>query len=594
MPDRVVGLDLGSHAVRAADVVLGDVPELRAFGQVGLPTGAMEHGEVVDPGAVAAALRRLWREARIRGRRVRVGFANPRTIVRQVEMPALPEADLRAALEFQAGDFIPMPPDEIHLDFRVLETFEADGEAMVRVLIAAAHQDTVDAALTAVREAGLQAVALDLVPFALVRSLGTLRAPDDTAPVDLGVAPTARAIVSVGSGVTVVVVHEDGVPRFVRIVPTGGDRFTEAVAAALDLAPDEAEAIKRQAGADAGRGEPTGDDVAASVAAAIEGPVGDLVNDVRGSVDFYASQGEALPVSEVVVTGGGALAHGFVDRLGDALGLPVRIGDVTPALRIGDIGFAAEEIPALRPYLPVPIGLALGGARDARSTVNLLPGRERRVLVVGRVTAAGGAALVALVVVLGALWLGRAGQVSDAEDDLDAQQAGNRALQARIAQLEDARTLQTRTDDARRLAAGALANDVSWSRMLQEIARVIPGDVWLGAFSGNADAARAVATGEIGGAATFTAVGADFPSAAAWLQRLAGVPSFTGPWVTQAARGDVTELGATVEVVNFSGTASITDVARSERSREARARAGTTGTAPGTTTTSTTTPGAGA
>ena len=56
----VVGLDVGTHAVRAVELALGrDRPVLNRFGQVALPVGAVQHGEIVDPGVVSASLRRL-------------------------------------------------------------------------------------------------------------------------------------------------------------------------------------------------------------------------------------------------------------------------------------------------------------------------------------------------------------------------------------------------------------------------------------------------------------------------------------------------------------------------------------------------------
>ncbi len=52
-----VGLDIGSSAVRAAEVLIdGDKRTLRRFAQVGLPEGAVMEGEVRDHAVVATAL----------------------------------------------------------------------------------------------------------------------------------------------------------------------------------------------------------------------------------------------------------------------------------------------------------------------------------------------------------------------------------------------------------------------------------------------------------------------------------------------------------------------------------------------------------
>ena len=115
MARRVIGLDVGTHAVRVAEVELEDPPRVTAFGQVALPYDAVRDGEIVDAGAVTKAVERLWNELGLGKGEVRLGIASPRVIVRTVDMPAMSEADLEGALRFQAGDLIPIPLDEAAL-----------------------------------------------------------------------------------------------------------------------------------------------------------------------------------------------------------------------------------------------------------------------------------------------------------------------------------------------------------------------------------------------------------------------------------------------------------------------------------------------
>src|SRR4051812_14301744 len=119
---RVIGLDIGTNAVRVADVEFNDTIVLRAFGQVALPLDAMREGEVLDPAAVTAAIQRLWRELGLKKGEVRVGIAGPRVIVRTVDLPSMPDADLASAIRFQAQELIPIPLDDAVLDFQVLES----------------------------------------------------------------------------------------------------------------------------------------------------------------------------------------------------------------------------------------------------------------------------------------------------------------------------------------------------------------------------------------------------------------------------------------------------------------------------------------
>ena len=143
MARRLIGLDVGTNAVRVAELELSDPPRLTSFGQVALPPGAMRDGEVVDPAAVTAAIERLWKELSLKKAPVRVGVASPRVLVRTVDLPTMSDDELAGALQFQAQDLIPIPLEDAVLDFQVLESLPTpevvgDGPApqpMSRVLL---------------------------------------------------------------------------------------------------------------------------------------------------------------------------------------------------------------------------------------------------------------------------------------------------------------------------------------------------------------------------------------------------------------------------------------------------------------------------
>ena len=167
-----MGLDIGTSGVRAAELSVGKgAATLEKFGQVALPPGVVRDGEVIDADAVARAIKQLWAQARFGGKRVVVGVANQKVVVRQVDLPWLPIKELRSSLAFQVQDFIPMPVETAILDFHPLEEFTNDsGARMLRVLLVAAARDMVDSALHAVELAGLQPAMVDLTSFAVLRT----------------------------------------------------------------------------------------------------------------------------------------------------------------------------------------------------------------------------------------------------------------------------------------------------------------------------------------------------------------------------------------------------------------------------------------
>ena len=344
MARNVVGLDIGTTAVRAAELSVrrGHVVLLR-LGQESLPSGAVVDGEVVDPEAVARSIRALRRRARFGPGRVVLGVANQRVVVRQVELPWMPPAELRRSLGFQAQDHLPIPVEGAELDFTVLDELEGpDGQRVLRVLLVAAQKDMIAGHLQAASRAGLNPVGVDLIPFALLRSV----AP--TTPLSEG----GEVLVDIGARVTNVVVHQGATPRFVRILLMGGQDVTEALASRLSLEPENAELVKLAASAGTDR-----DEAAADV---IDAKLADFIEEVRGSLDFYAVQPDALPLERIMISGGGSLLGPLAERLQAGLRVPVERARTLASVRVGRLGLEPDELADLEPRSAVPVGLALG------------------------------------------------------------------------------------------------------------------------------------------------------------------------------------------------------------------------------------------
>lgn len=353
MPRRpMVGLDIGTSAVRAAELTMArGGPVLQRFGQVGLPPGAVRDGEVVDVGEVSAAIRELWRQAKFDRKRVVIGVANQKVVVRQVELAWLPPKEQREALAYQVQEYIPIPVEQAILDYQALEEFTADnGSRMLRVLLVAAARDMVDSSLAAVVKAGLEPAVVDLTSFAVLRA--SAHAASGLGQVH------AEALVDIGSSVTNIVVHQAGVARFVRILMMGGGDITDALSERLGLPVDQAESVKQTLGLAAVPG--AAETQPANRAIELSG--GSFVDEVRGSLDYYLSQPGAIRIERVVLSGGGAMLGGLAERLSSATRLPVDFAHPLALLRLGKTGLTEDELAYVEPMVSVPVGLALAAA----------------------------------------------------------------------------------------------------------------------------------------------------------------------------------------------------------------------------------------
>lgn len=486
---QVVGLDIGASAVRAAEIDLGPgTPVLLRFGQVGLPPGVIVDGEIHDRTAVTEGIVRLWRNAQFESRATVVGLAGLRAITREIDLPWVADAEVDSAVRFQSEEVIPFPPEKTILSTQVLSDHTgADGARMRRVLVAAAHRDLVDAVTDVVERAGLEVAGVDLVSSALVRAL--------VDPRRLGDLP--EAVVSVGAGLTVVVVHQQGRPQFVRTIGTGGNAATAAIASALDLPLADAEAVKRRLG------EPVPQVHAAE--RAVQDSIAELVSEIRNSIQYFASLPGRSPVSRVMMTGGGSRLRGLVEQLQSQVRVPVQVVSPLARLDLSQLDLRPEQAAAIDPVLSAPIGLALPEPNPAVKKFNLVPpevAQRARVRRVTRTVTYAAAAVLVLVVGYGGL---RFYQVHSARNAVAALNGEIGRLNAEKPKYSKALAVYDALRTAESQVATLTSKVPDWYAVLTNLAAQNPDHLAITGFSGVAAGATTAGSAPASGSQTASA-----------------------------------------------------------------------------------------
>ena len=368
MARTVVGLDIGSSGVRAAEFAVGRrTTALQRYASVELPEGAIRAGTVTDPDALAEALKELWSRGKFRSKAVVLGVANDAVLVRQMDLEWMPPADFRQALRYQVADSLPVPVDEANLDYYLLEDLELPGEGkeevrrVARVMLVAAGREMVDGFVRALHAAGLRPIRVDLLPFALVRAVSPVVAGPD-APLE--------AVVDIGADTVVVVVHQGGRPRFVRtIAGHGGDVITRALMERYEWDREDAERTKVVLGMpghtrlDLLEGEleeeADPDELAEHPAhQVIAEHVDAMISEIRATlVYFRGSVPDEQRLSRVVLTGSAARLGGLAEAMSENLDRPVEHLDVRDRIKTPRRLRAEEDDVA---SLAVTAGLCLG------------------------------------------------------------------------------------------------------------------------------------------------------------------------------------------------------------------------------------------
>jgi type IV pilus assembly protein PilM len=390
----VVGLDIQPGHVAAVQArVNGSIVVKHAAGAP-LPADTVREGEVLDEGVLSETLREVFKDGGL-SRRVRLGVANQRTVLRTLELPPVTDRkELAAAVRFQAQDQVPMPLSNAVLDFHPLGIFETPEGPRQRVVLVAAQRDMVQRLLAAVRDAGLRPEGVDLSAFALIRSLYR---PD---PEHAG-----RVLYLNVDGLTNMAIAEGTTCRFTRVVGGGIEAMASELAerrsiplveartliASIDLSappasvpeppvtvadPDpeiepvavvdpEAPTVVDEDSPSTATSDPAYSSAAPSAATpstsdadvrtVLENGIREIAGEVRNSLEFHRSQEGGGEVSLVVLSGSALDLPGFADALQEQLGVQVEresvhldeqdLGGVSAHRLAIAAGLAVEEVP---------------------------------------------------------------------------------------------------------------------------------------------------------------------------------------------------------------------------------------------------------
>ncbi len=350
---RVIGLDIGTTRVRAAELEFGSggpsrtaQPTVLRVGEVPLPPGAVKDGEVVELSTVSSALQQLWAQAKFSHKEVVLGVGNQRVIVRDLELPAMPLHEVRASLPYQVQDLLPVAVDDALLDFVPTGTSVGEHGALMQGLLVAATKETVLANTAAAEAAGLKPMMVDLTAFALGRVMARGE-----------LAQRTIAVVDVGARITTLAIVAQGVPRMVRLIPSGGQNVTDVVASTMGITGAEAENAKRQIG--------VGFTVPPEVQAAAQA-VGEvatsLIEAIRNTFVYYAGSHPGASVEHIVLTGGGSQLPGLGQYLSSASRIPASMGQPLATLRLGRGAPVPAHLVEHQHELAIPLGLAFGVA----------------------------------------------------------------------------------------------------------------------------------------------------------------------------------------------------------------------------------------
>jgi type IV pilus assembly protein PilM len=304
--EGILAVDIGSSSVKVAE----SVPDKSGYrianvGIAPLPSTAIQNHLVTDKRAVADALRLLVRERRMRARKVVSMVPGRAVIMKKIQLPSQSEADLDAAVEFEAANVIPENLENVNLDYQVVGY--SDGEDQIDILLVAVKKEIINSYTEAIEEAGLSPVIMDVDYFAMENMYESNYAPEGDEAVGL---------IHIGARYTSLNLLKNGLSTFTGDLPIGGENFTEALMQELKISRDQAETLKVTGALEGDR--------SVDLAGIVRPLAQSLTDDISHTLNLYGTMAAPEGLRAVYLSGGGANLAGIAAAFEEKLTVPVQ------------------------------------------------------------------------------------------------------------------------------------------------------------------------------------------------------------------------------------------------------------------------------
>lgn len=280
--DTHIGLDIGETGVKIVQIKKNrHAYELAHAEIIPLPQGAIDNDVIQDFRLVAQVIKKAVADGGLPSR-VITAVRGQNVFIRHLTLPVMPPAELAEAVKYEAENLLPLPLQEVTFDFTRIAEVNEDGIKKEEVLLVAARRNSINQLVDLLREAGLEALAIDVEPLAMIRSAIVLgkNYMSHNGKADV------FAMVNISSANTLVTIVQNNVIRFTRVCPNSGSRES-------------------------------------------------MITDIRRSLDFFRAQ-HHLDIERVCLAGSGAMTPDMGSFISDRLGIetirfnPFKLMDTGP------------------------------------------------------------------------------------------------------------------------------------------------------------------------------------------------------------------------------------------------------------------------
>ena len=349
-----LGVDIGGSSIKMVELTNNNGrAQLVTYGflERSLKSGSAKL--IDDTEKTAELIKQVLVKSKVLTKRAVTALPAPAVFSSIISLSEISKKDLSspkkvtAAVEWEAKKVLPLPLEEMILDWKVIGDDKAlkenKGETIknLQVLLTGAAKEVVQKYIEIFKKAGLDLISLETEAFALGRSL-------------VGKDKSTVILVDIGAVNTDISVIENSIPLLNRSVSVGGLGITQRITETLNVSIEQGEQFKRDL---AGNTEVLGE--GETLPELIQRPVQAIVDEIEYTINFYLEQpdNKDKKIERIVLSGGTANLFNLPQYFTDKVGIRTFIGN--PWARVIYPDELKPVLEQVGPRLATALGLAM-------------------------------------------------------------------------------------------------------------------------------------------------------------------------------------------------------------------------------------------
>lgn len=295
--DRV-SIDIGSKYIKIVEGMYdGKVVSIKNLATIPTPENSYLDGDITDFSALKTTLYSAINQTGMTSKEAIYTMESKSIISREVELPSVNEKDIKQMMGFQLEEYFPVNLDEYVMQSKVVEEIDTEDKKESKISVSILPKTMCEDYLNLTESLNLKPIALDMNDNSIYKLLSEsfkINGKEE----DLN--NKTIATLDIGYNVTNIVIVENGIYRFSRLIEVSGKDINKDLEEKLNIPQDEVERIKVNIGSVL---TDDSNEQLDSIKSVIQGSLSELCDEVERIFRYHTSRSTGKNIDGIYIYG---------------------------------------------------------------------------------------------------------------------------------------------------------------------------------------------------------------------------------------------------------------------------------------------------